>query len=1581
MDISEVIKGFKEALEKKLSPVTVKNYISDIKHFESWIASKYQSVNLADLLSKNAFDEYIQENSGAKATELSRKSFKRHLSSLRAFSAYLLQNNIISDDPFHKIEEEQAHDVWKISEFKNYLAEKKSGPLTIKYYINDVQSYAKWCNETNLSQAFKENDTPLLDEALISEYARRLQFTRHLSPKSINRKLSSLRNYATFQKIVLGLSIEENNTLAENIPLQPKDSVAIIDITSTQTEESFSKFPPLRLVQRLWRPYLSIEDRIASKISSEVIKTRLNSALKEQKTQPKTALENILRGIHVKNISKEFYAPHELSLNALPLHKKLLHHVKHTRPKWYKTYHNYPFVHYIHFSVVAVFAVFAASFLYNQTLGSAKANSLDLQNLSSMQKTFTFQGKLTDANGDPITTPTDIRLLLYTDPTASGSSLLWQEVQSKVQPAEDGSISLILGSATPVPPSLTNLSEPLYLGVSVGATEELLPRKQLGDSYAQDSGKLFGMLPITRSSKQTNVVLALDGQGNLNIGGNSNHTFAATGGDFTLTGETLILATNPGATGNIVLSPYGNGKIDLQKALISTTGLIQAEGSFEIHATTSASPALSLKQDSAGDLISASTAGSTKFVVNNQGVITKGIWAGEVIGTEFGGFGANISATGPGELLYSTGSKSYGHLAAGKAGECLVSQGRSAPIWNACTILSTLNGAANISNNTLDFVLGGNSTGSAKFAFINMTTSNPILKIGGTLSFSAENGIENNDKDLKLGGNTTKNLIINTSGNVGVKNSSPTRTFDVNGNWGGNVDFYVDGAGNNEITRESKALIYDLEKNTGTTNTTSTTTYNIVGLPDIDGTVALIYTKVEKGITADPQKQTIEIKINGSSIASVTTNDDAVSSGEESDVKHFTAARSNGKWLLIGNSELSSAADLAEWTEYEGVTPLSGMIVKIGESGKLNPSDTEYDPRLAGVISTKPNITIGQKTPTSIKLALSGRIPVLVTSINGDILPGDTITSSMLPGTGMKLSRNGSTVGKALEGFKGNPSCKNVDSISEIVWPADDGKNTAKPCFKTKVSNIDEETKQILLSKYGYSSSDYIYIGKVMMFSNLSWSESQDLLASLNTTSIEDADVNSLMDLDLVTAMQQIQNTHPGVKLGGQLVKKLGVFSEIAVGKIKTGSIIASNIGTNNLVAAGAIIGNLTTNTLRVTDSLFIDGVNIKDYIAYELKNQDKLSSPVATFSTLKTDKILPNKGNDIVVELPSSTDSALVIKNAETNEDVISLNANGNIQAQSASIAGTLASNTLQTNNATVSGTLHADKLVANEITGLDDRLTTIATNLIKQSKPQENTNSQSFDSSISHASVSAGFGTFYEGLLSLGASTFGDLSVMDTLSVGTTLTVSPNSINTLGVDLEIQPLRQGQISFMAGAVKIKIDGSLAVFEDAFFHKNVTIAGNLSAHIISPLPNSDVNIKLPNSSIHNSEFKIQNSSDSAVLAISSDGNLQASGSGTFSKLKFNLVGQAIASGQNQAIATGSAGTAILKKSTNELTIINPNVTKESLIYITPAQETQNLVLYLLRQRDQTENQPGSFTVGISGVATTDILFNWLIVN
>ena len=52
-------------------------------------------------------------------------------------------------------------------------------------------------------------------------------------------------------------------------------------------------------------------------------------------------------------------------------------------------------------------------------------------------------------------------------------------------------------------------------------------------------------------------------------------------------------------------------------------------------------------------------------------------------------------------------------------------------------------------------------------------------------------------------------------------------------------------------------------------------------------------------------------------------------------------------------------------------------------------------------------------------VGLAGRVPVKVSTKNGDIKPGDYITTSDIPGIGMKATEPGRVIGKALTGLSG----------------------------------------------------------------------------------------------------------------------------------------------------------------------------------------------------------------------------------------------------------------------------------------------------------------------------------------------------------------------------------------------------------------------------------------------------------------------------------------------------------------------------------------------------------------------------------
>ena len=735
----------------------------------------------------------------------------------------------------------------------------------------------------------------------------------------------------------------------------------------------------------------------------------------------------------------------------------------------------------------------------------------------------------------------------------------------------------------------------------------------------------------------------------------------------------------------------------------------------------------------------------------------------------------------------------------------------------------------------MDLLIGSRATASAEFAITGVGNGNPMVSIFATinsngLSLNASTAtIQSlNNNTLTIGGTSTGNIILSAlggSGKVGIGVSVPGQELEVNG------DIRLDA------------------------NEPATTNGLCHSGANSDGTFA------DRDIVA--------------------------CSGAPADIAEWyetTAGAQEAEILVATNNKITYMA--------QKTNPESGELAGKVESqiAILTESTEPYQNNIIGIVSSSPYQTFGRdiydyaKNPRAV--ALSGRVHLKVSVENGPIQIGDPITSSSIPGVGMKATRSGKIAGFALADYNANG------------------------------------------------------IGKIIVY------------------------------IDSSTYHKSIA----------------GELESLTLGVINAGNVFASSLNV-------------------ATDSVTIAGQSLSDYIAstvaiilnteYSILNTgESIVSPLASIDQIRTNIISPlADGSNIAIDLANSK---LEIKNSSASDSAVvaSIDNTGNarfagdlearratfsgiLSSNGASISGELATDNLSANQATISGTLYADRIQANSIDGLEAKIASIAAGSISSNTYNVSSLGGEFDF-LDIKNLSADFATIRSGLIAFGPATFNQITALDSMSVGTTLLIGPNSINTLSETLEIQPLKQGSISFMAGYVRIETDGTLKVLNSAEFASNVSIRGTLSANIISPLPNQNLIIK-------------SGTATSAADGIYDDtlvdvrGALVASGSGTFNKLNLSLARQALAISDIEAVASGSAGAAIVKQYRGEITIKNQNVTENSLIYITPVGNTNGRVLYLLRQTAEDPLQAGaegSFTVGINiPSTTTDIKFNWIIVN
>jgi hypothetical protein len=118
--------------------------------------------------------------------------------------------------------------------------------------------------------------------------------------------------------------------------------------------------------------------------------------------------------------------------------------------------------------------------------------------------------------------------------------------------------------------------------------------------------------------------------------------------------------------------------------------------------------------------------------------------------------------------------------------------------------------------------------------------------------------------------------------------------------------------------------------------------------------------------------------------------------------------------------------------DYASDESLEGGDVVAIDAGAAAPTVRKatrpYDPMLVGVIATRPGVRISQDAGTDGKaqhaiaarqfpVAVAGRASIKISTENGAIHAGDSLTSSSTPGVAMKATQKGAAIGKALRDY------------------------------------------------------------------------------------------------------------------------------------------------------------------------------------------------------------------------------------------------------------------------------------------------------------------------------------------------------------------------------------------------------------------------------------------------------------------------------------------------------------------------------------------------------------------------------------
>ena len=121
-----------------------------------------------------------------------------------------------------------------------------------------------------------------------------------------------------------------------------------------------------------------------------------------------------------------------------------------------------------------------ACLLWAQSAGALPVGRVTNAPSQASTTTIAYQGRLADADGNPLTGTYNMIFRLYDVPT--GGTPLWEEqwTGSNGVRVSDGLFNVMLGSLNPIGQDVIAGHDQLWIGITVGTDDEMQPRVQLG---------------------------------------------------------------------------------------------------------------------------------------------------------------------------------------------------------------------------------------------------------------------------------------------------------------------------------------------------------------------------------------------------------------------------------------------------------------------------------------------------------------------------------------------------------------------------------------------------------------------------------------------------------------------------------------------------------------------------------------------------------------------------------------------------------------------------------------------------------------------------------------------------------------------------------------------------------------------------------------------------------------------------------------------------------------------------------------------------------------------------------------------
>ena len=405
-----------------------------------------------------------------------------------------------------------------------------------------------------------------------------------------------------------------------------------------------------------------------------------------------------------------------------------------------------------------------------------------------INREINFQGKLVNNPSGTNVSNTTYTMVFTIYDRDSGGTALWTETQTVT--TADGVFRVALGSVTPFPSNFNFNWSGLYLGIKVNSDPEMTPRVQLAAvPFAFNAQQVAGLtVQDDNGNASTSGTLQIGNSKTVTFKGSSGLTFndpgAATTINFPNTGTITLVdtatsqtltnkaigsggltfnnASKPDITTasnqNFVLFPSGSGLIGLNTSSpissIDLRGNPVTGGTLSIASVSGATSfaALTVDNSGLGDLFTASKSGLSLFTVKNNGQLTLG--APYYLNS---GLGCTLKTTSTGLVQCATDLNTYSPFAeiSGPTGGVIVAN-----------------------NTTTDFLLGGQSTASARF------------RVSGNVLGAGTGPV------VTISGNTSNSTLIVDNAGVGdliSASSSGARKFTVSYQGGGTPMTFLTG--------------------------------------------------------------------------------------------------------------------------------------------------------------------------------------------------------------------------------------------------------------------------------------------------------------------------------------------------------------------------------------------------------------------------------------------------------------------------------------------------------------------------------------------------------------------------------------------------------------------------------------------------------------------------------------------------------------------------------------------------------------------------------------------------------------------